>query len=725
MNDTPETNPCPDPAARLLQSIAVHTGADMAYFHLGSDLRVVAGADPDGDWSADLEYWRDWSWRDLPIEAAYAAHEPFVFHRSASDPFSAKALANAPTPVGSVLALPLTGPDGDVIGGLDLVSIEERSWSEAEIRAARTVTQTLLLWSDWSTGLGSLSRRIEADARRSTALSTCAALLLSGRGDDALQAALDALMAATDAQLGFVERNVSTAEGPASQTICFSPRSAREYEAGRWQLVPWDSLPECRSSLEEGRPYTVRADQLTGPAAEVYEASSVASEISVPIFVNGEWVGLIGLADGLAERRWDGDLPVLELAASMIAAFWASREIEADIERRAARERALRECARILLSGDERALEDALEALVTATSAACCFVEQNGWDPDLGLVSEVVTVVPPDNDVYDPAHWDRRPWSTMPDSFSRLSKGEVFALVATELGPIEAKTYAESGVGAEIDAPILVRGQWRGLLAIAVSEPRSWAPEEVELVATAATLIGAYWERQESIEELREVVRSKDRFLASVSHEVRTPLTAVVGLAEILRGGLADHPDDQVRELVGLIAEQGFEMANIIEDLLVAGRMEIDAVSVVPETIDVVEQVDLALRGVNGADRVLVERTVTKAAADPVRFRQIVRNLVTNALRYGGDSVMVAVAEQGPVATVSVGDNGIGVRAADIERIFEPYQRAGDAPSSAGSVGIGLAVSRHLARKMGGDLVYRRKPGWTWFEFSLPLSGED
>ena len=106
--------------------------------------------------------------------------------------------------------------------------------------------------------------------------------------------------------------------------------------------------------------------------------------------------------------------------------------------------------------------------------------------------------------------------------------------------------------------------------------------------------------------------------------------------------------------------------------------------------------------------------------ADPVRLRQIVRNLVTNALRYGGDNVVLTIEETGTgYAVVSVGDNGVGIRAVDINRIFEPYQRAGDAPSTAGSVGIGLAVSRHLARKMGGDLVYRRKSGWTRFEFTL------
>jgi signal transduction histidine kinase len=456
------------------------------------------------------------------------------------------------------------------------------------------------------------------------------------------------------------------------------------------------------------------------PDRTVFEGSWIATEVNVPIFIDGTWVGLVGSADSNPERSWTSDLSVLEVAAAMIGAFWANQAVDEELRRRGVREQALGACARILLSGDDDALQRGLAELVKATSAAVCFAERNVWDPVLGLVSEVVAAYPRESDVYRAEHWDRRPWSTMPDSYRHLSRGEVFHVDVSRLGPVEAETYAGSGVGAEIDVPILVREEWQGLLAIASAEARDFSPEEVDVLTAAAAIIGAYWDRQERMEELREVARSKDRFLSSVSHEVRTPLTAVVGLAEILRSSLSEEGDEQKLELASLISEQGFEMANIIEDLLVAGRMEIDAVSVVLEEVDLFDQIELAMRGVNGASQVMVERQHVRALADPVRLRQIVRNLVTNALRYGGDNVVLTIEETGSgYAVVSVGDNGVGIRAVDINRIFEPYQRAGDAPSTAGSVGIGLAVSRHLARKMGGDLVYRRKSGWTRFEFTL------
>lgn len=707
-------------AVEVMRRLVVEIGADMAYFHLGDSLRVITGPDPVTDWSADAEYWRSLTWSEIPVEAGYAGGLPFVFDRATSDPISASILSNAPTPMESVLSIPLSDRLGQIVGGLDLTSRKPRVWTDPDRRAAQAIAEFLLFWFDWRLAQGVKARADALAVSRSEALITCARALLANRGDDALQEALDALKAATDAERVYVERNHLSGDGRlVTRSVRHSPVDRRP-DGDRWDEVDWERLRAVRAELESGHVHVARVDQLPMPDRTAFEGSWIATEVNVPIFIDGVWVGLVGSADSNPERSWTSDVRVLEVAAAMIGAFWANQAVDEELRRRGVREQALGACARILLSGEDDALERGLAELVKATSAAVCFAERNVWDPVLGLVSEVVAAYPRDSDVYRAEHWDRRPWSTMPDSYRHLSRGEVFHVDVSRLGPVEAETYAGSGVGAEIDVPILVREEWQGLLAIASAEAREFSAEEVDVLTAAAAIIGAYWDRQDRMEELREVARSKDRFLSSVSHEVRTPLTAVVGLAEILRGSLMDEGDEQRLELASLISEQGFEMANIIEDLLVAGRMEIDAVSVVLEEVDLFDQIELAMRGVNGASQVMVERQQVRALADPVRLRQIVRNLVTNALRYGGDSVMLTIEETGSgYAVVSVGDNGVGIRAADINRIFEPYQRAGDAPSSAGSVGIGLAVSRHLARKMGGDLVYRRKADWTRFEFTL------
>jgi signal transduction histidine kinase len=121
---------------------------------------------------------------------------------------------------------------------------------------------------------------------------------------------------------------------------------------------------------------------------------------------------------------------------------------------------------------------------------------------------------------------------------------------------------------------------------------------------------------------------------------------------------------------------------------------------------------------------VVVEGEPTPAWADTLRTRQIMRNLLTNASRYGGDHIKLSVSSLGELAVLVVSDDGPGINVVDSEKIFDPYYRAQSAEGRPDSVGLGLAVARQLARMMGGDLVYRRRSGWTRFELSLPATPE-
>lgn len=229
-------------------------------------------------------------------------------------------------------------------------------------------------------------------------------------------------------------------------------------------------------------------------------------------------------------------------------------------------------------------------------------------------------------------------------------------------------------------------------------------------------------ELRETSRRLQEMMESKDRFLASVAHELRTPLTAVVGFAEELRdpGGL--YSSREKAEFQELIAFHGAEMANIIEDLLVWARGDIGEVQVMPEPMDLARGVGQTLRLLPDV-KLSVEKPdgAVIAMADPARVRQIVRNLVTNALRYGGDSITVCVCRVGDVAVVEVSDNGPEIPIEVRRRMFEPYQRANAETSQPGSIGLGLTVARTLARLQHGDLVCVREGSRNVFRLTLPL----
>jgi signal transduction histidine kinase len=121
------------------------------------------------------------------------------------------------------------------------------------------------------------------------------------------------------------------------------------------------------------------------------------------------------------------------------------------------------------------------------------------------------------------------------------------------------------------------------------------------------------------------------------------------------------------------------------------------------------------------ADRVSLEHgsDCLRAIGDPPRVRQILRNLLTNAERYGGDDVSVVLRRRGRNVEIDVTDDGPGIARTDWERVFEPYQTAHQSPGRPGSVGIGLAISRQLAELMGGGLDYRYEGGRSVFRLWL------
>lgn len=218
---------------------------------------------------------------------------------------------------------------------------------------------------------------------------------------------------------------------------------------------------------------------------------------------------------------------------------------------------------------------------------------------------------------------------------------------------------------------------------------------------------------------LEELITAKDVFVATVSHELRNPLTGVMGLAEELRDRFAEFGDGERHDLITLIAHQAAEMMWLVDDLLVAARSDVGEVAIVPEAVDVSRQLADMVASGHQITWDLPEQALA-AWVDPHRFRQIVRNLLSNAERHGGRNIRVRAERSGEKVVVAVSDDGDGVAAEDVERIFEAYQRADGVSVKQGSVGLGLSVARRLARLMGGDIEYQHDGGWATFSLIVP-----
>lgn len=216
--------------------------------------------------------------------------------------------------------------------------------------------------------------------------------------------------------------------------------------------------------------------------------------------------------------------------------------------------------------------------------------------------------------------------------------------------------------------------------------------------------------------------RARDEFVATVSHELRNPMSVLLGLAQELAGDYENFSDEERREVANMMARQADDAAWIIEDLLVAYREDMTQVTVSSEDFDVREELERIFESVHVPVVFEPDETAAKVRADPRRTRQILRNLVSNAVRYGGDEIKV-VTRRGDADTVHilVCDTGDPLDPREAERIFQSYER-GSGLLNSESVGLGLSVARRLARLMGGHLTYEHDGTYSTFVVTLPAA---
>jgi signal transduction histidine kinase len=443
------------------------------------------------------------------------------------------------------------------------------------------------------------------------------------------------------------------------------------------------------------------------------------------------WVLLVGILDGeavtvLATQVIVAISGVVLTTALVGALFNQLNEAIAAYDRARRLQDAVARCSEALLvhPGDS-ALQAATEALLDATDADYAYIDRTIDTPD-GPGWEILARARLGADKGD---WRIGLYRGNRTMYHALSEGRMAEVKTEELSGEEKALYEHDGIVSEVCAPIFVGEEFRGSIGfIDYMSPRVWTEDEKHTLWRAADMIGALWKRQDDAAALHRSNEAKDKLLASVSHELRTPLTAIVGLSQEIVSNSHDLGRDEFDELTGIIAVQSRELAGLVEDLLVASRADFGNLSIRPEAIDLRAQADMVVHGVR--DSVPAERSLSvtglpvRAWADPLRVRQIVRNLVTNALRYGGDTIEVRLVEVGGMAKAVVSDNGAGVPDHETALIFERYYRSGQTPTQPGSVGIGLSVSRQLAEMMDGTLEYTTTGGNTGFELTLPLAHE-
>jgi signal transduction histidine kinase len=229
--------------------------------------------------------------------------------------------------------------------------------------------------------------------------------------------------------------------------------------------------------------------------------------------------------------------------------------------------------------------------------------------------------------------------------------------------------------------------------------------------------------------ELEQSSMHKSEFLANMSHELRTPLNAVIGFSEVLEGRFFGELNDKQAEYIADIHSSGRHLLTLINDILdlskiEAGRMDLQ---LTPVALDELVQNSVSLlreraTRQNVALTVDVDASVGIVDADERKIKQVVFNLLSNALKFTPEDGRVVVAASGnsDEAQVSVRDDGVGIAAADQDRIFEEFQQVGTSHLQEGT-GLGLAISRRFVELHGGNLSVESELGrGSTFTFTLP-----
>jgi signal transduction histidine kinase len=287
-----------------------------------------------------------------------------------------------------------------------------------------------------------------------------------------------------------------------------------------------------------------------------------------------------------------------------------------------------------------------------------------------------------------------------------------------------------AGFRALLIVPLLGADRIVGALVVRRRQPGKFAKSTVELLQTfAAQSVLAiqnarlFSEIEEKSRQLAKASEHKSQFLASMSHELRTPLNAIIGLTEMMITSAAKFGTEQAAEPLRRVNAAGTHLLGLINEVLDLSKIEAGKLELNPEPLNLPRLIDEVI-GTAGQlaeknrNRLVVEGPddLGPLTADPMRLKQILLNLLSNACKFTeeGEVALRArrVADGRDWIELAVSDTGIGMTAEQQEKLFEDFTQADSLTARRyGGTGLGLALSRKLARMMGGDVTVTSEPG--------------
>jgi two-component system, OmpR family, phosphate regulon sensor histidine kinase PhoR len=477
--------------------------------------------------------------------------------------------------------------------------------------------------------------------------------------------------------------------------------------------------PEIRDALQKGEGQAMR-QSVSIKRPLLYYAVRTRFGVDTPVLVRLA-LPLEGIDERLAafrKRLWAWLLLILVVACSIALQF--SRSFTDRVER-------LREFSRRVAEGDFRPLApdgtgDALEILGASLNQTASRLdrtirtlteERNLSSAILGSMVEGVAVV---------------------NGAERLvfANPGFAAILGLDVPPVSGSALLEVVRQTELIGAVrrVLAGEPRVEAEIATGTLRQHYFAATVAAVRAGETSGAVIVLHD-ITELRKLERVRRDFVANVSHEFRTPLTAIQGFTETLLAGAMDDPNNRLRFL-GIILEHSRRLARLTEDLLKLSQMDADRLELELRRVSVPALVESCYETARhrAAEKDLTlsldsPANVSDVLGDARRLQEVLQNLLDNAIQYTlpQGKIILRVRQSGDEVIFTVEDTGIGIPQADQPRIFERFYRVDAARSrEAGGTGLGLAIARHLIEVHGGRLWVESELGvGSKFHFSVPL----
>jgi signal transduction histidine kinase len=381
----------------------------------------------------------------------------------------------------------------------------------------------------------------------------------------------------------------------------------------------------------------------------------------------------------------------------------------------------------LLRSLDRDTVMTDVAQLIAASMADWCMIATVDGDGDGDRDAKVAI-----------AHWDPALSSVADELAQALAASSVFrsgllggsrSLVPSMLSEAVDRAWGPDqetwtlmrrlGAGAVILAPVMVRDQVRGQMALVSAHPtKRFGPNDVSTANDLAHRVSLGLENARLYQEAQEAIRARDEFLSIASHELRTPITTLeIHFQRLIRGKLKDEVPDRLRNVLERCDRQVRRLESLIDHLLDVSRMSSGGLKLERREVDLSEIVrevsDRFLDELNETDSALVLHADQPAPGswDRLRLEQLVTNLLSNAIKYGGGKpIEVRVRPTKDGGRLEVRDQGVGIAAAELPRIFRKFQRAFSARPN-GGLGLGLYISRQIVEAHGGTIQVDSQPG--------------